>query len=114
MNSTIPTNDDYAALNLSHAFTVMAYELFVQRFQPAFKPPRRVAEPATHDQFEQLYERAEEALAAIEFFKTRNTASIMRTVREVSHRTPMDAREVNLFKAMCVEVVRFLERKGVQ
>jgi len=111
---TIPTNDDYAALNLSHAFAIIAYELFVARYQPEFKSPRRVVEAATHEQFEQLFSRAEDALAAIEFFKTRNTASIMRTVREVSHRTPMDARELNLFKAMCVEVVRFLERKGVK
>jgi TrmH family RNA methyltransferase len=111
---TIPTSDDYAALNLSHAFAVMAYELFVARYEPEFKSPRRVAEAATHEQFERLFSRAEEALAAIEFFKTRNTASIMRTMREVSHRTPMDARELDLFKAMCVEVVRFLERKGVK
>ncbi|UCD23986.1 MAG: TrmJ/YjtD family RNA methyltransferase [Gemmatimonadota bacterium] len=111
---TISTAEDYAALNLSHAFTVMAYELFSARHQPAFKSPRRISESATHEQFEQFFDRAEDALAAIEFFKTRNTGSIMRTVREVAHRTPMDAREVNLFKAMCVEVVRFLERKGVK
>ena len=38
----------------------------------------------------------------------------MRTVREVVHRTPMDEREVNLFKAMCIEVVKYLERMGVR
>jgi tRNA C32,U32 (ribose-2'-O)-methylase TrmJ len=92
----------------------MAYELFSTRHQPDFKSPRRVADSATHEQLEQFYSRAEDALAAIEFFKTRNTESIMRTVREVSHRSPMDARELNLLRAMCVEVVRFLERKGVR
>jgi TrmH family RNA methyltransferase len=111
---TIPTNPDYAALNLAQAFTVMAYELFIARSDPDFKQPRRAAEPATHEQTEQLFARAQEALSAIEFFKTRQTASIMRTLREVAHRVPMDSREVKLFQAMCVEVVRFLERKGVR
>ncbi len=111
---TIPTSPDYAALNLSHAFAVMAYELMVAGEDPEFKSPRRTAPPASQEQLERLFTRAEEGLDAIEFFKTRNPASIMRTVREVAHRTPMDAREVNLLKAMCVEVVRYLERMGVR
>ncbi|KPJ88122.1 MAG: hypothetical protein AMS18_13735 [Gemmatimonas sp. SG8_17] len=111
---TIPTNPDYAALNLAQAFTIMAYELFIAREDPEFKSPRHDAPPATYQQLEQLFERAEAALAAIEFFKTRQTASIMRTVREVAHRALLDAREVNLFRAVSIEVVRFLERKGVR
>ncbi len=110
----IPTAPDYAALNLSHAFGVMAYELFVAREEFEFKPPRRVSNPATQEDFERFYVHAEEALHAVEFFKTRNTSHIMRTVREVVHRTPMDAREINLFKAMCIEVVKYLERTGVR
>jgi hypothetical protein len=39
---------------------------------------------------------------------------VMRTVRTVVHRTPLDAREAKLLKAMCMEVLRFLERKGVR
>lgn len=111
---TIPTASDYAALNLSHAFAVMAYELFVAREDTDFKRPRRTAPPASREQLEQLFTRAEQGLSAIEFFKTRNPASIMRTVREIAHRTPMDGREVSLLKAMCVEVVRYLERMGVR
>lgn len=111
---TIPTSERNAALNLSHAFTVMAYELYVARCEPEFKRPRRVAPLATHEELEQMFARAEAALEAIEFFKTRNPAAVMRSVREVAHRAPMDAREAGLLKAMCVEVLRFLERKGVQ
>ncbi len=111
---TIPTAPDYAALNLSHAFAVMAYELLVARENPDFKTPRRAAPPASQEELEQLFVRAEEGLDAIEFFKTRNPARIMRTVHGIAHRTPMDLREVNLLKAMCVEVLRYLERKGVR
>ena len=111
---TIPTSERHAALNLSHAFTVMAYELLVARYEPEFKRPRRLAPLATHEQMEQMFARAEAALDAIEFFKTRNPTSVMRSLREVGHRAPMDAREAGLIKAMCVEVLRFLERKGVR
>ncbi len=107
---TIPTSD-HAALNLAHAFTVMAYELFLLRGDPGFKRPRRGNQPAaTRDQLERVFASAREALQAIDFFKTRNPDTVMRTVREVVHRTPLDAREANLLRAMCIEVVRYLER----
>ena len=110
----IPTNPEYGALNLAQAFTLMAYELYLARGVAPFKVPRRSAPPATAEQLELLFRDAEEALGAIEFFKTRNPGSIMRTVREVVHRTPMDGREAALLRAMCIEVVRYLERMGLR
>lgn len=111
---TIPTAPDHPSLNLAQAFTLMAYELFVRTGEPTLKPPRRNAPPATREQLEQLFGDAEAALDAIEFFKTRNPAAVVRTVRDVVHRTPLDAREAKLLRAMCIEVVRFLERTGVR
>jgi tRNA/rRNA methyltransferase/tRNA (cytidine32/uridine32-2'-O)-methyltransferase len=111
---TIPTNPAHASLNLAQAFCVMAYELFVQREDlPALKPPRKTAPPATHEDLRQLVEAAERALWAIEFFKTKNAELVMRTLRSVVHRVPLDRREAKLARAMCYEVVHFLERKGV-
>ncbi len=111
---TIPTSPDYAALNLAQAFTVMAYTLYVVGAEQPFKQPRRTAPAASHEQLEQLFRDAEGALDAIDFFKTRNPRSIMRTLREVVHRTPLDRREATLLRAMCLEVVRYLERVGVK
>lgn len=112
---TIPTNPDHRSLNLGHALCVAAYELFVQRESlPPLKPPRKTAPPATQETMEQLIASAGEGLDAIEFFKTRNAERVMRTVRTVLHRTPLDAREAKLLRAMCIEVLRYLERKGVQ
>jgi tRNA C32,U32 (ribose-2'-O)-methylase TrmJ len=48
--------------------------------------------------------------AAIDFFKTRNAEGIMRTMRELAHRTPLDLREVKLLRAMAIEVVKYGER----
>ena len=37
-------------------------------------------------------------------------AGVMRTLREVIHRTPLDEREVKLLRAMAIEVVKYGER----
>ncbi|MDH5643914.1 MAG: hypothetical protein OEY63_06905, partial [Gemmatimonadota bacterium] len=111
---TIPTSADHSSMNLAQAATVTFYELF--RAQGRFsghKKPRRKAPPATREELEMLFGDVENGLAAIEFFKTRTQDSIMRTVRELVHRSPVDQREVKLVRAMALEVVRFLERKGV-
>jgi tRNA C32,U32 (ribose-2'-O)-methylase TrmJ len=59
---------------------------------------------------ERLFADAERALEAIEFFKSRNREHIMRTVREIVHRVPLDEREAKLLRAMAIEVVRYRER----
>ena len=109
---TIPTSADYASLNLAQAVAVMAYELFLAGGTPPFKSPRRSADPATQEQLERLFADVRNALEAIDFFKTRNPELIMRTVREVLHRTPLDAREVELARAMCIEAAKRVRREG--
>ena len=112
---TIPTNPAHSSLNLAQAFCVAAYELFLHRAElPPLKAPRKQAPPATHAAVEDAVASAEDALDAIEFFKTRNPDIVMRTVRTLVHRTPLDAREAKLVKAMCMEVLHFLDRKGVR
>jgi tRNA C32,U32 (ribose-2'-O)-methylase TrmJ len=59
---------------------------------------------------ERLFTDVQRALEVIDFFKTRNAAGVMRTVREVVHRTPLDAREAKLLRAMAIEVVKHGER----
>ena len=111
---TIPTAPDHPSLNLSHAFAVMAYELFVASTEPEFKRPRRDSIPATQEDFEGFFASAEEALVAVEFFKSRNNSHILRMFREVAHRSDMDAREVRMFRGMCIEVVKYLQRMGLR
>ena len=110
----IDTNPAHASLNLAQAFTVMAYELFMaSNSGTPLKAPKRASSPVTHRELEELFAEAENALRAIEFFKSRDSERIMRTVREVVHRVPLDQRETKLFRAMCFEVQRYLERKGM-
>jgi TrmH family RNA methyltransferase len=109
---TIPTNPSYASLNLAHAVVLMLYELALARGeeQRPFKTPRRTGPPARVDDLERLFVDVEAALRLIEFFKTRQSEGVMRTVREVIHRTPLDEREAKLLRAMAIEVVKYSER----
>jgi TrmH family RNA methyltransferase len=112
---TIPTNPSYRSLNLAQAVAIMAYETMLARGgeRRPIKPPRKAAERASMELLERVFTDWERALAAIEFFKTRQTEHVMRSWREVLHRAELDAREASLVRAMGIEVVRFLERKGV-
>src|SRR5205809_3199296 len=109
---TIPSDPAYASLNLAHAVVVMLYEAAPARSEsaPGFKPPRRRAGPAPAADLERLFADIERALTVIEFFKTRDAEHVLRTVREVVHRVPLDEREVKLLRAMAIEVVKYGER----
>lgn len=109
---TIPSAPSYPSLNLGHAVVVLLYELALAHGdgERPFKAPRRPAEPATVAEVERFFTDAEQALAAIEFFKVRDREHVMRTVREVVHRIPLDQREAKLLRAMAIEVVKYRDR----
>ncbi|HXE57201.1 MAG TPA: TrmJ/YjtD family RNA methyltransferase [Gemmatimonadales bacterium] len=112
---TIPTNPGHRSLNLAQAVAIMCYETWIARGggHLPLKPPRREAEPSTAEQLERLFADWHRALWAIDFFKTRQSARVMRSFREIVFRARLDAREAALLRAMGLEVLRFLERQGV-
>jgi tRNA/rRNA methyltransferase len=111
----IPTNPHHASLNLAQAVLVMAYELWMVAAggEQPFRPPRRSAAPPSAELLEVLFADLERALWAIDFFKTRNSESVLRTLREVVRRADVDAREVGLLRAVSIEIVKYLKRAGV-
>jgi tRNA C32,U32 (ribose-2'-O)-methylase TrmJ len=90
----------------------MAYESWNARGGETvpLKPPRHQAAPATSAQLEQLFADWTAALWAVDFFKTRQTETVMRSFRDIIHRAGLDGREASLLRAMGIEVVRFLDR----
>lgn len=110
---TIATDPAHPSLNLAQAVGIMAYEAWRARGGDdlPLKPPRRATGPATQEQLEQLFADWERALAAVDFFKTRQPQHVMRSLREVLFRADLDGREASLLRAMGIEVVRFLERE---
>jgi tRNA/rRNA methyltransferase/tRNA (cytidine32/uridine32-2'-O)-methyltransferase len=108
---TIPTTE-HSSLNLAQAVLLACYELHLAAADAtrALEPPKHDAPPATSAQFEVFFADAERALAAIEFFKTRYTEHIMRSVRSLAFRAAPDAREIGLMRSMALEVVRAMDR----
>ncbi len=109
---TIPTDPSYPSLNLGHAVALFLYELALARGAEArpLKRPRRDAPPAPVALLEQMLDDAERALAAVDFFRTRNRELVMRTVRGIGHRVPLDLREAKLLRSVAIEVVEYAER----
>lgn len=108
---TIPTTE-HASLNLSQAVLLALYELHkaAPNLTRAVAPPRKDAPPATGEQYERLFGDAARALAAIDFFKTRYPEHVLRTLRSLAYRAQPDAREIELVRAVAIEVVRTVER----
>jgi tRNA (cytidine32/uridine32-2'-O)-methyltransferase len=111
---TIATDPSHPSLNLAQAVAIMAYEVWSARGGEALplKPPRKAAAPATSGQLEELFTDWHQALYAIDFFKTRRSESVMRSLREILYRAELDGREASLVRAMGIEIVRYLQRVG--
>jgi tRNA/rRNA methyltransferase len=101
----IPTSE-YASLNLAQAVLLMAYELWMvaEGMGQPFRPPRRgIAPPAPVQLLEKLFEDAEAALWAVDFFKNRQSEAMMRTLRELVRRADPDAREAGFLRAIAID-----------
>ena len=111
---SIPTNPDHRSLNLAQAVLLIAYELWLAHTggDQSFKTPRRDAPPASIQLLEKTFEDTEQALWAIDFFKSRQTESVMRTLRELVHRADLDAREAAFLRAVAIEVRKYSDRLG--
>jgi tRNA/rRNA methyltransferase/tRNA (cytidine32/uridine32-2'-O)-methyltransferase len=111
LHVTVPTTN-HASLNLAQAVMVALYELHLAAGDATrtSKRPRKDAPPPEGEQLERYFTDAERALESIDFFKTRNRDHILRAVRSLTFRAQPDAREIQLLRAMAIEVVKNLER----
>jgi len=110
----IPTDPAYPSLNLAQAVLLVAYELRQALALPPPAPRRHSAHPADTAQLEELFDALERALWGIEFFKAHQAAGMLRTLRGLLHRAEPSVREAALLKAMAMETLNFLRRKGVE
>ena len=108
---TIPTTN-HASLNLAQAALIGLYELHLAAADATrtIGPPRKDAPPPTNEQFEEFFADAQRTLTRIEFFKTRFSEHIMRTLRSLTFRAAPNARELSLMRAMVIEVTNFIDR----
>ncbi len=108
----IPTDPSYSSLNLAQACLVMAYEIFLaaEAAPPEFPKGRRATRPPTQEELEVTFRGLEHGLAAVDFFKGKRPAIIMRTLRTLVGRAAPDLREAKLLGAVGFEVGHYVER----
>ncbi|MFL5583150.1 MAG: TrmH family RNA methyltransferase [Gemmatimonadaceae bacterium] len=108
---TIPTTE-HASLNLAQAVLLGLYEVHLRAADATrpLAPAKNEAPPSASAEYEQYFRDAERALSAIDFFKTRNSEMIMRTLRSLTFRAAPDKREIGLLRAMSIEVLRSIDR----
>jgi len=106
------TTTDHSSLNLAQAALLALYELHLCAADATrtLAPPRRDAPPATASDYEHVFADTEQALEAIQFFKTRHHEHIMRSYRSLVYRAAPDIREAALLRAMAIEVLRTIDR----
>jgi TrmH family RNA methyltransferase len=109
---TIPTTE-HASLNLAQAVLLALYHLHVLSADATrqLAPPRKAADAPTSEQLEMLFADAHRALTEMRFFKTRNDEHVMRSLRSMVYRAAPDGREVDLLRAMAIEVLRTIDRE---
>lgn len=109
---TIPTTA-HASLNLAQAVLLALYHLHVLSADATrqLAPPRKAADAPTSLQLEMLFADAHRALTEMRFFKTRNDEHVMRSLRSMVYRAAPDGREVDLLRAMAIEVLRTIDRE---
>jgi TrmH family RNA methyltransferase len=112
--ATIPTSPEYWSINLAQACLILLYETFLAAGAERAPLPRgrRRAPPATQEDLESMFQALQKGLEEIDFFKSRRSAMVMRTLRTVLARARLDLRESRLLRAIGFEIGHYLERKG--
>ena len=105
----IPSNPEYASLNLAQAVQIVAYELRMKLLAPKAEVSLRQEEYATADEIEQFYEHLREVFIEIQFLKASNPRRLMQRVRRLFNRVNLEKMEVNLLRGMLSQVQKSLE-----
>lgn len=94
----IPTNPDYASLNLGAAVQVLAYELRCTREDAVLPLPE--FQPATHAALESLLTEMEKVLVEIDFLDPANPKRLMPRLRRFFAKAGMENEEVSIWRGI--------------
>jgi tRNA/rRNA methyltransferase len=105
---TIPTNDMFTSMNLSHSVTVILYELSKFVNNKSFNVKRKKL--AENSEIENLYEHMKKTMSEIEFLDPQNPDHIMRTFKKIYGRSELDKREVSILHGLMSKIEWFINK----
>ncbi len=101
---TIPEETDYPSLNLSHAVTIVCYELYVASQSESLPPLLNLA---SREKVEGMYEHVWRTLAALGFGKAGERdllENVMTSLKRLFGRTGLEQPDVNAIRGICRRV----------
>lgn len=98
----IPTNPDYASLNVAAAVQIMAYEVLLAGEQAGNRPMQDPdSRLATQHEIEGMFQHLQETLIDIDFLDPTNPRQLMRRLRRLFNRVQLEDTEVNIIRGIC-------------
>ncbi len=109
----IPTNPDYASLNLAAAVQVICYEIRMATTGcQKDNETQALMDLATAGQVDQFFEHLEATLIEIQFLDPEMPRQLMRRLRRLFGRVQMDQNEVNILRGILTAVGKYRHRSG--
>lgn len=95
----IPTDGQFASMNVAHACTIAAYEVFKISSRPRGFQVRHFR-PASVREREEMYQHVEEVLVRAGFLDPSNPLLMMRDIRRILNSAQIDDRDVKIVRGL--------------
>lgn len=109
----IPSNPEYASLNLAQAVQIIAYELRIHAGLAKTPFEQQTDRAATVEEVEQFYTHLKEVLTEIQFLKPSNPKKLMQRVRRLFSRIQLEQKEVNILRGILTHVKRAVRAAAI-
>jgi tRNA (cytidine32/uridine32-2'-O)-methyltransferase len=99
----IPSNPDFASLNLAAAVQIVAYEVYAARIgagEGGAAAPDPDAGPVSLEEMERFYAHLEAVLVEIDFLDPAHPRHLMRRLRRLYNRLHPDRNEINILRGI--------------
>ncbi len=98
---TIPTHDMYPSMNLSHALSVLLYEISMKSgLKKNFTDPSVPGKPATGLELENMFAHMKKTFLDIDFLDRQNPDHLLRTFRRIFGASGLSSRDVRIIRGL--------------
>ena len=97
---TIPTHEIYPSMNLSHALSVLLYEISLKSDAGGGFHDPEPKEFATGDEIEHMFSHMKKSLVDIDFLDSHNPDHLLRTFRRIFGEAGLSSRDVRILRGL--------------
>jgi tRNA/rRNA methyltransferase len=110
---TIPTDDAFASMNLSHAITILLYEIngkIINKNNISGSGSSQEKELATGKELEQMYSHMRKGLIKIEYLDPNNPDHLLKSYRKIFGNAELTSRDVRIIRGL-ISKIEWIESK---